>query len=160
WRRALVTVAVGLPVMLVAVAFLLAIYVTSHILAALPYQTPADEFSAFGVAQQTELKKGNPAVDTPTRMPDGRVIDTLGIKLAATRGSIQRAHSLLIDARDHKGTAYHHIPNSIEIPYAGRPGNFHHDIQRKLEDELKKRTANNPDMPLIFYCAGSQCWES
>jgi lipoprotein NlpI/rhodanese-related sulfurtransferase len=84
----------------------------------------------------------------------------LGLKLAVRRGSIEGAPFLLIDALDHKGPAYYNIPNSIEIPYAGRPGDFHDDIQRKLEDELKKRTANNPDMALIFYCAGSQCWES
>jgi tetratricopeptide (TPR) repeat protein len=52
------------------------------------------------------------------------------------------------------------IPNSEVIPYAGFPGDFHDDIQRKLEDELKKLTANNPKMPLVFYCHGSHCWSS
>jgi lipoprotein NlpI/rhodanese-related sulfurtransferase len=157
WRRALVTVAVGLPVMLVALAFLLSIYVTAHLMAALPYQNPADEFSDLGVPAQTELRQESEiGADTPKSIPRGKVIDTLGLKLAKKHNSLEGAPFLLINALDTFTT----IPGSIVIPYAGHPGDFNDDIQRKLGDELKERTANNPDMPLVFYCSGAHCWHS
>ena len=159
WRRALVTVAVGLPVMLIAVAFLLTVYVTSHILAALPYQNPADEFSDLGIPPQSELKQSGSGTSTPTSVPRGSVIRTLDLKLAMRHNSIEGAQFLLINALD-AGPSYYDIPTSVAIPYAGFPGNFHDDIQHKLEDELKRRTANNLDMPIVFYCHGSHCWTS
>jgi rhodanese-related sulfurtransferase len=157
WRRALITVAVGLPAMLVALAFLLTIYVTSHIMAALPFHNPADEFSDLGVPEQTQLRRqGALGTDTPKIIPRGQVIDTLGLKLAKKHNSLEGAPFLLINTL----YTYQTIPGSIVIPYAGDPGDFHDDVQRKLGDELKDRTANNLDMPLVFYCSGAHCWHS
>jgi PQQ-dependent catabolism-associated CXXCW motif protein len=43
---------------------------------------------------------------------------------------------------------------------AGAPGNFNDQVQAYFQQGLAMRTNNNPQQPLVFFCAGVQCWES
>jgi PQQ-dependent catabolism-associated CXXCW motif protein len=46
------------------------------------------------------------------------------------------------------------------MPAAGTPGNFFDQIQAGFRQALAMRTNNNPQQPLVFFCAGAECWES
>jgi len=157
-RRGLTTVAIGLPVMLIVGALWIWIHATTYVLAALPYLNPEDEFTDFRVEAQVTLKDRVGAA-TPNSIPaGGRIISTLGLKAALHSGLIDGSPFTLIDAWI--DPTHDTIPKAVAIPYAGLPGHFEDDTQHMLEDELKQRTANNPDMPLVFFCQGPHCWES
>ncbi|HEV2955355.1 MAG TPA: tetratricopeptide repeat protein [Xanthobacteraceae bacterium] len=157
WRRGLAAAVVGLPIAVIVGAFWIVLYATTIILAALPYQNPADEFADFGVKPQATLQ-ASMASNTPTSIPGGRIIDTLALKAALKSGVLEAQPFILIDAWSNTGHIA--IPKAVQIAYAGRAGTFDDETQRRLGEELKSRTGNNPNMPLVFSCLGSGCWES
>jgi tetratricopeptide (TPR) repeat protein len=125
---------------------------------ALPYMNPGGEFSKYdGVLPQAVLKREDIAAETPMTIPGGEVVSTVVLKTALENGKLRGAPFILIDGLnvDHKT-----IPNAEEIRFAGNPGYFQDDTQHQLEEKLKTLTGNKFDMPIVFYCAGSRCWES
>jgi len=113
----------------------------------------ANELTNFGVPPQNVLQP-RLGSRTPTSIPGGRVVTTLQVRYALQSG----LRFLMIDAWD---DAQHQIiPGAVHIPYAGRPGTFQDDVQRSFYQELGRLTRFNPGYPIVFYCAGSECWES
>ena len=113
----------------------------------------ADELTNFGVSPQSALQTslGTP---TPTSVPGARVVTTLELLKALQSGG----NFLLVDAWD--DTQHETIPGAVRIPFAGRPGSFSDDTQRRLFQELAAETNSNPGYPIVFFCLGSRCWES
>jgi PQQ-dependent catabolism-associated CXXCW motif protein len=110
----------------------------------------AGELEDFGVQPQAALQY-SVASATPTSIPGGRVITTEALE------HFNRS-ALLIDAWNDQGHAT--LPGAIRMPAAGSPGNFYDQIQSGFQQALAMRTNNNPQQPLIFFCAGAKCWES
>jgi PQQ-dependent catabolism-associated CXXCW motif protein len=65
---------------------------------------------------------------------------------------------ILIDALrdDHAQT----IRGAIRMPDAGQTGSFDDQIQEDLAGALEAQTEGNMGAALVFFCQGSQCWES
>jgi PQQ-dependent catabolism-associated CXXCW motif protein len=112
-----------------------------------------DELTNFFVPPQNVLQT-RLGSKTPTSIPGARVVTTVQLRNALQ----SRVRFLLIDAWD--DTQHESIPGAVRIPYAGRPGSFDDNVEKSLFQELSRRTGSNPGYPIVFYCAGSDCWES
>jgi len=112
-----------------------------------------DELTNFFVPPQNVLQT-RLGSKTPTSIPGARVVTTVQLRNALQSG----VRFLLIDAWD--DTQHESIPGAVRIPYAGRPGSFDDNVEKSLFQELSRRTGSNPGYPIVFYCAGSDCWES
>ncbi|MBV8441411.1 MAG: hypothetical protein JO312_12780 [Hyphomicrobiales bacterium] len=113
----------------------------------------ANELTDFRVPAQDELKAEviNP---TPLTLPGATVITTPEL---AELIKLDR-DLLLIDTL--YGNHELSLPNATRIPFAGDPGSFDDDTQRKLAIRLRNLTANNPNRKIVFFCRGALCWES
>jgi PQQ-dependent catabolism-associated CXXCW motif protein len=112
-----------------------------------------DELTNFFVPPQNVLQT-QLGSKTPTSVPGARVVTTVQLRNALQSGE----RFLLIDAWDDR--QHESIPRAVRIPYAGRPGSFDDNVQKSLFQELGRYTGSNPGYPIVFYCAGSDCWES
>jgi PQQ-dependent catabolism-associated CXXCW motif protein len=155
WRRILAT---SLAIVSLSIVLLTATAAVAVLTSSLSYLNPADEWTDFDVASQTELQfvQSSP---TPLAIPGGRVIATGTLETAIERGTLDGVPFVAIDVwrRDNPKTE---VPKSRYIEYAGDYGNFNDPIQQKLKDELARLTGNDLDMPLVFFCLGARCWES
>jgi len=113
----------------------------------------ADELTDFGVSPQNFLQS-NVGSPTPRSIPGGRVVTTDQLR-AALAGN--RRRFLLIDAL---GGDHESIPESYHIPEAGYSGNFNDSTQSYVFSTLRSLTGGDVAYPLVFFCRGSQCWES
>jgi PQQ-dependent catabolism-associated CXXCW motif protein len=52
------------------------------------------------------------------------------------------------------------IQGAHYIPAAGQPGNFDDSLQQTTVRALRSLTQDARERPLVFFCAGSACWES
>lgn len=110
----------------------------------------AGELADFGVQPQSTLQFTLGSA-TPTSIPGGRVITTEAL------ANLNRS-ALLIDAWNDQ--SHPTLPGAIRMPAAGIPGNFYDQVQAGFQQALAMRTNNNPQQPLVFFCAGVECWES
>jgi PQQ-dependent catabolism-associated CXXCW motif protein len=113
----------------------------------------ANELTDFGVPPQKSLQTQLGSL-TPMSVPGARVVTTLQLRNALRSGQ----QFLLVDAWD--DTRHETIPGAVHISYAGRPGTFYDAVQKNFFQELRGRTGSNPGYPIVFYCAGPDCWES
>jgi PQQ-dependent catabolism-associated CXXCW motif protein len=111
----------------------------------------AGELTDFGVQPQSTLQYYLESA-TPTSIPGGHVITTEAL------ANLNRSALLLIDAWNDQ--QHPTLPGAIRFPYAGSPGNFYDQVQAGFQRALAMRTNNNPQQPLVFFCAGVECWES
>ena len=114
-------------------------------------QNYADELTDFGVPPQPELQ-ANVGSPTPTSIPGAHVITTAEMRQAV--GS----NILFVDVL--AGPPHPSLPGALMMPGAGDGGSFDDDLQQKLWTALSRATQMNPDRPIVFFCAGSRCWES
>jgi PQQ-dependent catabolism-associated CXXCW motif protein len=91
---------------------------------------------------------------TPSTIPDAKVVTTNDLIEAMK----SKSDFLLVDAWDDDD--HNEIPGSTHINYAGNPGNFDDEIQSKLLHAMNDLVGGNPNYPVVFYCAGPNCWES
>jgi len=63
---------------------------------------------------------------------------------------------VLLDALE---SQHQMITGAVNIAGAGREGTVSDATQEWLTGRLKEITGGRTDFPLIFYCAGAQCWE-
>jgi rhodanese-related sulfurtransferase len=112
-----------------------------------------NELSDFNVPAQYWLKVDS-ASRTPLTIPGAVVVTTAELDQRIKSGD----DLLLIDALadEHELS----LPNAWRIPFAGDPGSFYDDTQRKLAIRLDNLTANNPNKKIVFFCKGVECWES
>ena len=115
---------------------------------------PPDGFGGerkdFDVRPQTTLQY-NVGTHTPTSLPGAHVINTEA--LARIKNGM-----LLIDAWNDRSHAT--LPGAIRMPAAGAAGSFDDATQAALRTALAIRTDHNMMKPLVFFCAGVNCWES
>ncbi len=145
----------GLPI----VGLCLLVYLDVFLALALPYIDPGGEFTQYGVPPQAVLQIPNRiGTNTPTTIPGGRVISTLALKAALQSGTIEGAPFKLLDEYNVQHTP---IPGATtQYQYAALSGNFTDAVEQRFAADLKSLTGGNLNMPLVFYCASSQCWES
>lgn len=118
-----------------------------------PRQYYADEATDWGVPSQNFLQS-QVAGPTPTSVPGAHTVYTVDIVDAAQRGQ----QMLLIDVWN----GYHPrtITSALYAPYAGLPGNFNDANQQRLRTDLQSVLNRMGSVPVVFFCAGSRCWES
>lgn len=110
----------------------------------------AGERQDFGVNPQSTLQF-NVGTHTPTSIPGARVITTEEL-IRVSRSAV------LIDAWNDRSHAT--LPGAIRMWAAGASGSFNDQVQSGLGAALAMRTNHNFQQPLVFFCAGVNCWES
>lgn len=113
----------------------------------------AGELADMGV-QPKDTLESNVGSPTPLSAPGAQRITTDEVRslVAADR------NVLLVDvlADAHQAT----IQGAHYIPAAGMPGSFNDNAQQQTVRALQTLTQGRTDRPLVFFCAGSSCWES
>lgn len=117
----------------------------------------ADELTDFGAAPQSTLHFPVGS-ETPTTIPGGTVLRTGELNEAIQKTALNGKKFLMFDvlADDHAQT----IAGAARLRYAGGGTGFNDDVQRRLSRDLKVAAKNNFAVPMIFFCEGSECWES
>ncbi|GLS19424.1 hypothetical protein GCM10007874_24410 [Labrys miyagiensis] len=113
-----------------------------------------EEARDWAVAPTATLRASNAiGTPTPTSIPGAAVISTGEVAaLVATR----QTQFALLDALE---SPHQMIAGAVNVAGAGRDGTMSDATQSWLAGRLKDITAGRTDFPLIFYCAGAQCWE-
>lgn len=113
----------------------------------------AEELTDFGVPAQDWLQDdlGSP---TPTSIPGGRLLTT---EVVAEALAAREVFALIDTWNDRRHPT---IPTAIRLPYAGQPGEFQDEVDEELLADLSQITRRQSDHPLVFFCAGAECWES
>ena len=161
WRRGIIATSATAVLLVVLLATTVAMTMMAVVTTGLAYVNPADEWSDFAVNPQTEMKR-DVGTDTPRAVPGGRVIGTGELERAINLGKLEEVPFLTIDVlRRSAGAKYvQYIPKSIYIEFAGDYGTFNDNVQMQLKAKLSELTTSNLEMPLVFFCAGTRCWES
>jgi PQQ-dependent catabolism-associated CXXCW motif protein len=113
----------------------------------------AGEMTDMGVATKETLES-NVGSPTPLSVPGAQRLTTNEVRaLTASDRNV-----LLIDvlADQHQAT----IQGAHYLPAAGQPGTFNDAAQQTTVRALSTLTQNVRERPLVFFCAGSACWES
>lgn len=112
-----------------------------------------NELADYGVAAQATLQQ-NVGSPTPLTIPSGKRITTDEL-----RALIERDRQiLLVDvlANPHPAT----LNGAVYIPAAGMPGTFNDRYQEASRSALASATNGDRARPIVFFCAGTSCWES
>lgn len=113
----------------------------------------AGELRDMGI-QAKDTLESNVGSPTPLTVPGAQRLTTLEVRaIAASDRNV-----LLVDvlADPHQQT----IQGAHYLPAAGQPGNFNDGAQQATVRALGTLTQNARERPLVFFCAGSACWES
>jgi len=113
----------------------------------------AGELADMGV-QPKETLESNVGSPTPLSAPGAQRLTTVEVRALLERDNT----ALLIDvlADPHQST----IQGAHYVPAAGQPGTFNDGAQQQTTRALRTLTQGANNRPLIFFCAGSSCWES
>lgn len=113
----------------------------------------AGELTDMGIAAKETLE-ANVGSPTPLTVPGAQRLTTLDVRALAASDRNVLLVDVLADA--HQNT----IQGAYYLPAAGQPGNFNDGAQQATVRALYTLTQNTRDRPLVFFCAGSACWES
>jgi PQQ-dependent catabolism-associated CXXCW motif protein len=117
-------------------------------------RTYGDEARNWSVPPQATLRASSAiGTPTPTTIPGAAVISTG--QVAALVAAHQTPY-LLLDALERP---HEMIASAVNVAGAGRDGTMSDTTQSWLAGRLKELAAGRQGIPLIFYCAGPQCWE-
>lgn len=113
----------------------------------------AGELADLGVAPKETLES-NVGSPTPLSVPGAQRVTTMELRALLSASS----DVLLVDvlADPHQQT----IQGARYLPAAGQPGTFNDQAQQQTVRTLSTLTENRRDRPIVFFCAGSSCWES
>ncbi len=106
----------------------------------------------MGVAATRTLHDGEMHGPTPNQIPGGQVITTVGVTALLQ----QNVGAQLIDVLGAEAT----LPQAIPGVFASAPGSFDDRTQQQVAGFLTEVTRNDPNVPLVFFCGGPQCWMS
>lgn len=106
----------------------------------------------FGVRPPRGLHQGESHGPTPNLLPGGQVITTKGLVPLLQQGLPVQ----LIDVLGAETT----LPRAVAAPWAATGGDFDDQVQQQLAQYLEGVTQGNAEAPLVFFCAGPQCWLS
>jgi PQQ-dependent catabolism-associated CXXCW motif protein len=104
--------------------------------------------------QPKETLESNVGSPTPTSVPGGQRVTTVQVRDAVNSDPSVLLIDVLVDP--HQRT----IQGARYVPAAGQPGSFSDTAQTQTAQALQTLTGGNRDRALIFFCAGSACWES
>ena len=90
--------------------------------------------------------------DTPNKIPGGQLITTRELLSLLKKG-------LPVHLVDTEGVAVK-LPNASVTPWAGKPGTFDDDVQRRLALHLRELSRDDKSAALVFYGGGQQSWTS
>ncbi len=113
----------------------------------------AGELADMGVQPKDTLET-NVGSPTPLSVTGAQRLTTVEVRsLVAGERNV-----LLIDvlADAHQAT----LQGAHYVPAAGMPGSFNDNAQQQTVRALRTLTQGSTDRPLVFFCAGSSCWES
>lgn len=113
----------------------------------------AGEMADMGIAAKETLE-ANVGSPTPLTVPGAQRLTTLEVRALTASDRNVLLVDVLADA--HQNT----IQGAHYVPAAGQPGNFNDGPQQATVRALGTLTQNTRDRPLVFFCAGSACWES
>jgi len=106
----------------------------------------------MGVRPTRELHDGPMHGPTPNQIPGGQVVTTKGLVPLLKQGIAVHVFDVLGAGRS--------LPDAIPAAWASVPGNFDDQTQQQMAQMLRQVTRGNPEVPLVFYCQGPQCWMS
>jgi len=114
----------------------------------------ADETRDWGVAPTDRLRQPPYHAPTPLQVPGARTVQTR--QLQALLAGPQAP--LLIDVLSEPGHVT--LAGAVWISGAGLGTNFLDPVQSVLVPLLAQLTRGDKARPLVFFCAGPQCWLS
>ena len=115
---------------------------------------PDAETQDQGVPPPRGLHTGAMHGPTPASIPGGRLVTTAQL-VQALRGPAA-GRPLVFDVLG----GPERLPGAQNAVPAHQPGSFDDDTQREFGRYLQQVTQGRMDMPLVFYCASTQCWMS
>jgi PQQ-dependent catabolism-associated CXXCW motif protein len=117
----------------------------------------AMERQDMGVPPTAQLHAGAMHGPTPTSLPGGRLVTTREIHDMVRRSQGDRATAPRVF--DILG-GQERLPGALLALPAAQPGSFDDATQREFGNFLQGVTQGRRDLPMIFYCASTQCWLS
>lgn len=111
------------------------------------------ELADYGIPPTTELHAGPLHGPTPTSVPGGQVITTVGLKQLVAG---QYGPFLLLDILGQKEG----LPGAIRATPAAQAGTFQDAVQGQYAQFLQQMTQGKKDIPIVVYCESTQCWMS
>lgn len=114
----------------------------------------ADEDRDWGIVPISTLRQPPYHAPTPLEIPGAGVVHTheLDALLKSPRPPV------LIDVLS--GEGHETLAGAVWLGGAGRGENFDDPVQADLVPLLKRFSAGDLSRPIVFFCAGSQCWLS
>jgi PQQ-dependent catabolism-associated CXXCW motif protein len=111
----------------------------------------------MGVPPKATLHDGQMHGPTPNSIPGGRLITTREIyelvqRTQGDRNTAPRSFDILGGPE--------RLPGALLAVPAGQPGSFDDATQREFGQFLQGVMQGRKDLPMIFYCASTQCWMS
>ncbi len=111
----------------------------------------------MGVPAQATLHDGPMHGPTPNSIPGGRLVTTREIvdlvqRTQGDRNTAPRSFDILGSPE--------RLPGALLAVPAGQPGSFDDATQREFGQFLQGVMQGRKDLPMIFYCASTQCWMS
>lgn len=113
----------------------------------------AGELTDTGVRPKDTLES-NVGSPTPMSVPGGQRVTTVELRDAVNSDPNILLIDVLVDP--HQNT----IQGARYLPAAGQPGSFNDTAQTRTTQALQNITGGDRNRPLVFFCAGSACWES
>jgi PQQ-dependent catabolism-associated CXXCW motif protein len=107
----------------------------------------------FGVPPPRDLHAGAMHGPTPVSIPGGQLITTKGLMELVRGGQVPY---FLFDVLGGQES----LPNAMPAVWLAQPGSFNDQTQQQFAQILRQGTQGRTDIPLVFYCAGIQCWMS
>ncbi len=107
----------------------------------------------FGVPVPSGLHAGAPHGPTPSTLPGGQVITTLGLVPLLGQSGLP---VVVLDALG--GTS--HLPNAVPAAFASQPGTFNDQVQQQFAGLLAQATQGDRSRPVVVYCSDPHCWMS
>ena len=114
----------------------------------------ADEDRDWGVAPASTLRQPPYHAPTPLEIPGATVVHTR--ELRAMMGGA--APPILIDVLS--GEGHETLAGAVWLGGAGRGEGFGDALQADLARILSRIAAGDMSRPLVFFCAGAECWLS
>lgn len=114
----------------------------------------ADEDRDWGIASASTLRQPPYHAPTPREIPGARVVHTLELHAMLKAPT----PPVLIDVLS--GEGHETLAGAVWLGGAGRGESFDDPVQTELAPLLLRLAAGDRARPLVFFCAGSQCWLS
>jgi PQQ-dependent catabolism-associated CXXCW motif protein len=114
----------------------------------------ADEDRDWGIAPTNRLRQQPYHGPTPLQIPGAQVVQTRQLQaMLAGPGS-----PILIDVLSDEGHVT--LARAVWLSGAGRGANFLDPVQSMLTQLLGQLAGGDKATPMVFFCAGPQCWLS